>query len=456
LGKKSTKEGETVRQNITSLLSKKEMRVEWTDKPVTAWGGLALWSGLAQQVGLVGALRQALPFQLTSPNATDPVAVVLAFMAGILTGSRRLAHIERLRGDAGVKEILGIPRIVSDTTLGRFFNRFGPAVVQSVFEHLMRWQLGLIPLAGEVLDLDSSVVERYGNQEGVRLGYNSKKHRRPTHHPLIATLGNRPWVVHAWLRSGNTGSARGAEAFLEETLALLPKDKNIAFLRADSGFGIESFLCQVEAKGFRYAIVGRFTKGLKNEVAKVSSWRELEPGVSVAETVFQAQGWTIPRRVVLIRQRTKQDDFVRGRELFDDPAYAYQAILTNRSEVPEDIWRFYRPHADIENQIRELKWDYGIDGFCQRKFYATEAAFRLVCVTYNLVSVLQDKLGFPIYKTLGTLRTQLLAVGGILGTQGRDRVLRLSLAGPWRGRFQRYLRVVFPSIKTNCGAVGSG
>jgi hypothetical protein len=445
-----------VNQQITSLLTQKEIEIQWTDKPVTPWGGLTLFSGVAQQVGLISALREALPFRLTSPNATDPVEVVLAFMAGVLAGSRRLAHIERLRWDEGLKKIFGIERFVSDTTLSRFFRRFGAAQVQEVFERLMRWQHGLIPLSGDVLDLDSSVFERYGKQEGALLGYNSKKHRRPTHHPLIATLGDRPWVLHAWLRSGNTSSARGADAFLEETLALLPEGVRIPFLRADSGYGVEPFLTKVEDKKFFYAIVARFTKGLKNEVAKVTSWRELEPGIAVAETVFQAQGWEKSRRVVLVRQHAKDKDFVRGRELFDDPAYLYQAILTNRCEPPEDIWRFYRKHADIENQIRELKWDYGIDGFCQKKFFATEAAFRMVCVTYNLVSLLQEKLGFNPYRTLGILRSKLFAVGTILGTQGRKTVLRMSLSGPWRDRFQRYLQIVFPSSKFNRGAVGTG
>jgi Transposase DDE domain group 1 len=441
---------------ITSLLTQKEIEIQWTDKPVTPWGGMTLFSGVAQQVGLVSALRETLPFRLTSPNATDPVAVVLAFMAGVLAGSRRLAHIERLRWDEGLKKIFGIERFVSDTTLARFFQRFGAAQVQEVFERLMRWQHSLIPLSGQVLDLDSSVMERYGHQEGALLGYNSKKHRRPTHHPLLATLGDRPWVLHAWLRSGNTSSARGADAFLDETLALLPEGVKIPFLRADSGYGIEPFLTRVEDHKFLYSIVARFTKGLKNEVAKVQVWRELEPGIAVAETVFQAQGWKKIRRVVLVRQRAKDKDFVRGRELFDDPAYLYQGILTNMPDAPEAIWRFYRKHADIENQIRELKWDYGIDGFCQKKFFATEAAFRMVCVTYNLVSLLQDKLGFNPYRTLGILRSKLFTVGAILGTQGRKTILRMSLSGPWRERFQGYLQAVFPSPKSKCGAVGSG
>ena len=445
-----------MRQKITSLRTQKEIEIRWTDKPITPWGGMTLFSGLCQQVGLVPALRKALPFQLTSPNATDPVSIVLAFMAGVLAGSRRLTHIERLRWDEALKTILGIERFVSDTTFSRFFQRFGVRQVQEVFEQLLRWQHSLIPMSGDVLDLDSSVMERYGHQEGVLLGYNSKKHRRPTHHPLIATLGNRPWVVHAWLRSGNSSSARGAEAFLDETLALLPAGVKVPFLRADSGFGIEPFLSKVEEMKFVYTIVARFTKGLKNEVAKVTLWRELEPGIAVAECVFRAQGWPHARRVVLVRQRSKDNDFVKGRELFDDPGYLYQGILTNRTDAPEDIWRFYRKHADIENQIRELKWDYGIDGFCQKKFFATEAAFRFVCLTYNLVSLLQDKLGFTTYRTLGTLRAQLFAVGSILGTQGRKTILRMSLSGLWRERFQGYLRDIFPSSETNCGAVGTG
>lgn len=441
---------------ITSLLSQKEIELRWTDKPVTPWGGITLFSALCQQVGLVAALREALPFRLTSPNATDPVEIVLAFMSGVLAGSRRLAHLERLRSDTGLRTILGIQRWVCDTTVARFFRRFGAAQVTEVFERLMRWEHGLIPLSGDTLDLDSSVFERYGKQEGALLGYNSKKHRRPTHHPLIATLGSRPWVVHAWLRSGNTGSARGAEAFLEETLALLPAGLNIPFLRADSGFGIEPFLRKVEEKSFLYAIAARFTKGLQNQVANVPFWRDLEPGIAVAETVFQAQGWSRARRIVLVRQREKDKDFVRGRELFDDPAYLYQAIVTNRTESPEDIWRFYRKHADIENQIRELKWDYGIDGFCQKKFFPTEAAFRLVCVTYNLISLLQDKLAFKTYRTLGTLRSSLFTVGAILGTQGRKTVLRLSLSGRWRERFAGYLQALLLSSKSNCGAVEAG
>ncbi|MFA5137792.1 MAG: IS1380 family transposase [Elusimicrobiota bacterium] len=432
------------------------MDITFTRKAVTPWGGLVLFSGMARQIGLEQTLRKALPFQVTSPNATDPVEIVLAFMTGVLVGSRRLAHIERLRWDEGVHRILGIKRFVSDTTLGRFFKRFKAGTVNSFFEALMLWQLTLITLKEEILDLDSSIFERYGHQEGAWLGYNPKKHRRPSHHPLIATLGQRPWIVHAWLRSGNTTSARGADAFLDETLALLPDKSAIRYLRADSGFGVEPFLKKVEDMGLIYAIVARFTQGLKNLVGDITGWRELEPGIAVSEVLFQAHGWSRARRVVLIRQRRKERDFVRGRELFDDPGFLYQAILTNRTDAPEEVWRFYRGHAEVESRIRELKWDYGVDGFCQKRFFPTEAAFRLVCVTYNLVSLLQEKLGSKVYQTLGTIRAQLFACGALVGRSGRRIMLRLSLAGPWRDRFENGLKVFFPSTNGACDTVGSG
>jgi hypothetical protein len=219
---------------------------------------------------------------------------------------------------------------------------------------------------------------------------------------------------------------------------------------------VEPFLVRVESTGMSYAVVARFTRGLKNLVGGLTDWRELEPGIAVSEVMFQAQGWSRARRVVLVRQHAKERDFVRGRELFDDPAYLYQAILTNRSDTPEEVWRFYRKHAEVEGRIRELKWDYGIDGFSQKRFFATEAAFRMVCVTYNLVSLLQEKLGAKVYQTMGTLRAQLLACGALVGRDGNRTMLRISLAGPWRDRFRQALEVFFPTHTVNCGAVESG
>ena len=109
----------------------------------------------------------------------------------------------------------------SAMTLTRYFG----GLVRSQVEHLAavlgQFMFGRLPRSalGATLDLDSTVFERYGRQEGSLKGYNPRKHGRPAHHPLLAMLAEAKLVLHAWLRSGNTSSARGVKAFLAETLA---------------------------------------------------------------------------------------------------------------------------------------------------------------------------------------------------------------------------------------------
>jgi hypothetical protein len=147
---------------------------------------------------------------------------------------------------------------------------------------------------------------------------------------------------------------------------------------------------------------------------------------------------------------------VRGKELFDDKAYLYQGIFTDLPDAPEEVWRFYRKRAVLETRIRELKWDYGLDGFSMKKFYATEAAFRVVCFAYNLMQQFQKELGIQTKKTLGVVRTMVLACGAELGRDGHKMVLRLSLSGKRRERFRGYYDKIFHWGKPNGVAVGTG
>ena len=441
----------------TTLQTQKPITLTFTDKPITAWGGMSLLAGYAAHIKLPEALNRHFSFDLTSPNATEPVDIILAFMSGVLTGARRFAHIEALRHDEVIRELLGMKRFPSDITIMRFFKRFGQKELYEMFEPLRAWQIKQMTPPGEyVLDLDSSVFERYGKQEGAVLGYNPKKHRRPSHHPLLATLDENRAVVHSWLRSGNTASVTGAVEFLREAMAAMPGGAVVRTVRGDSGFDSEKVFVFLEAGRLRYAISARFMRGVKREVQAINDWRALDAEVSVAETVFQAKSWSRPRRLVVIRQRDRPNDFVRGKELFDDKAYLYQGIFTDMPDAPEEVWRFYRKRAILETRIRELKWDYGIDGFCMKKFYATEAAFRVVCFVYNLMQQFQKEIGIQGKKTLGVIRTMVLACGAELGRDGHKMVLRLSLAGKRRERFRGYCDKIFHWEKFNGVAVENG
>ena len=108
-------------------------------------------------------------------------------------------------------------------------------------DSLYRWMFGQIRINGITLDLDSTVMTRYGAQDGAVKGYNPAKRGRASHHPLMAFVADTRMIANCWLRPGNSASANNVQAFLANTRHRLG-DKQVALLRADSGFSDTAFL----------------------------------------------------------------------------------------------------------------------------------------------------------------------------------------------------------------------
>lgn len=438
---------------ITPLDGTKAIGITFTEKPVTAFGGLALFVAFAQRIGLAAKLAETLPFVLTSPNATPPHQIVLAFFAGVLAGARRFAQLALLRADVPIRQLFGLRRFPSTATFTRFFRRFTQRTVTTTFEPLFIWCRDRLPARpqGYTLDLDSSVFERYGAQEGALKGYNPRKRGRPSHHPLFAVLAEARHIAHVWLRSGNAGVARGAIAFLAEVWALLAARVQITLVRADSGFFEEAILLALEAARVPYAIAARFTNPLQAAVYRLT-FRPFAPGLEVGELRYQAHRWTRARRLIVVREELAVRAAARGRELFHCPGYRFHAVVTTLLGPPEAVWRTYNGRADTENRLKELKHAFGADGFCSQRFWATEAALRYICLLYNLLEEFQRSLGAGARRTLATLRTTVFTCGAILGRVGHQAVLRLSRPKSWHQTFLDYLqRVLDPG--PNCNAV---
>jgi hypothetical protein len=129
---------------VTPLDGSKAIGITCTDKPVTAFGGLALFVAFAQRIGLAAKLAEALPFVLTSPNATPPHHIVLAFLAGVLAGARRFAQRAVLQADVPVRPLFGLRRFPSTATVTRFFRRFTPKAITAT---VVREELAVRPTA---------------------------------------------------------------------------------------------------------------------------------------------------------------------------------------------------------------------------------------------------------------------------------------------------------------------
>ena len=403
--------------------------IAFTDQPITGWGGLAMVARFFEVIGIREVLAKALPDGRTSPNQVPVVDMVMALLVTILMGGRRFSHVERFRSDAVLPKMFDLSRTASAMTITRYFGGFTKQHVQHLVDSVGSGLWGrLIPAdPTAVLDLDSTIFERYGQQEGSLKGHNPRKHGRPSHHPILAMLAGSKRILHAWLRSGNTGTARGAEAFLDEALHRLPPHTRVQTVRADSGFFISGFLTHLEVRGLKYAVAARMQPPIHKAIAGLQGWRPFGRGVEVCELPWQPFRWAAPRRLVVVRELLRERPDAAGRRLFDLPGYTVHAVVTNLSLAPEEVWRFYNGRADCENRIKELKLDFAADGFCLRSFQGTEAVLQLNGLLFNLLSAFKDEVLENPSPTLATLRHSLFVLGGLLRASARRSRLFLGL-----------------------------
>ena len=417
-----------VPREIDALLSEERLILRETQRAVTPFGGIAVFISFLKRIGFVEAIRQHMPVILRSPNHIDPGSTFTAFLVSVLLGARRFAHAGLLRGDRALHALLGLDRFPTDDTIRNLFRRFGMGQVQRLFEPLAEWQMQRLPPRsdGYTLDLDSTVFERYGQQEGALKGHNPRKHGRPSHHPLLAVLNEAHFLLHGWLRSGNCGTSRGAEEFLKEALALWGQREKIRLLRADSGFFDDQLLSFLEQRLLPYIVVARLTPWVKRAAQRVEQWTLLDDDYAAGEFRLRLHGWEVERRFVVLRERVREGRDSVGRKLIDVPGYTFRIFVTSCPDPAPEIWRDYNRRADMENRIAELKHDLGADGFCLKQFFATEAAFHAVLLLFNLLSEFQRAAGLPVYREPATIRTQVLTCGAILGRTGRRLVIHLS------------------------------
>ena len=221
----------TTRLEITSLFGEAKLVLDETPKAISPFGGLASFISFLGQIGFAREVQQHLPFAEPASNNAIPLAHSLtAFLMSVVVGARRFAHCEWLRADRVLHAMLGLARFPSDDTIRNFFLRFKQADIEAFWRPLWRWLGRLLkcPVAGFSLDLDSTVFCREGQQEGARKGFNPRRKGRNSHHPLLAVLAEAQFVLHGWLRRGNTGPARGVIPFLQEALARYPRERGCA------------------------------------------------------------------------------------------------------------------------------------------------------------------------------------------------------------------------------------
>ena len=414
-----------------------KLPIEYSDKPVTPFGGMALMKRFVDQTGILKHLATLDLPQGGSNRAYDPVHIIESFWLGIWTGASRYIHCDWLRQDQSLAAIFEHETLPSQSTYSRFFGKFSQARNTAVFPPLQRWFFSQISVGAVTVDFDSTVITREGGQEGSAKGYNPNRRGRNSHHPLMAFISQTRMVANAWLRPGNTAACSNCVEFMRETFDEALQGVKVGLVRADSGFYTNEILSALEQRGLGYIIAARAYANLKNEIHGMKDWVEVCPGIAVKEWRHQpAAPGVKARRHIVVRKQVSRRPLAGGKLLFEDlPDYRFSLYVTSLELPLDQVWNIYNSRADCENRIRELKQDFGLDAFCLQDFWATEASFRFIMVAYNLVSLFRHfGLNSHNQATLGTLRSQCFAIGGWISQHARKTVLKLSLPRkkrPW-------------------------
>jgi len=416
-----------IRLKIIMKRSPKGIKIEFTGKNLTHFGGLYLLQRFLQKLNLRYLLNRHLGFPQRN-NRYSIAEEILAILYPIMLGLGRIETFHLLKHNGVFQYLTGLPAYPNPTTLRRFLMRMAPLALTRLRKFHDKILLIIIrkpklPIR-IIFDLDSTVLVLYGKQEFAKIGYNPLKKGRPSYHPLLCFNGITKDFWHGELRPGDTHTSTGILELLEASFSKLPASVKLVIIRADKGFYDHKTVEYLESRRSLFAIVAKVTKPIKAKLTSLS-YRKYTSGIEVSEFSYQPKGWGKEYRFVVIRRPIPEEPSDQL-NLFSIGKYSYQVIVTNLKLNPLNVWKFYNGRASAELIIKELKGDYPLAKIPTKHFAANEVYFHLLLFAYNLINWFK-RLCLPKEfhnMTLKTLRTQLLFVPGELVRTDNKPVLK--------------------------------
>jgi len=225
-----------------------EFDISYTNKEITPWGGMVFLKQMLQKIRFREVIEKSVNLPHPGSNrGYQTSTIVESFITSIWCGANRFLHTEVTRHDPALGKIFNWKTMPGQDTYKRFFSKFTQAKNHGVSDYFYSWIFDNFKFDNFTLDIDSSVMTRYGVQEGAKKSYNPAKKGRPSHHPLMAFVADVKLVANMWLRSGDTSSANNFLSFLEDTLSKL-KNKTVSLVRLDSGFFQSNIMDYLEEK----------------------------------------------------------------------------------------------------------------------------------------------------------------------------------------------------------------
>jgi hypothetical protein len=425
--------------------TKAEVKVEFSAKNLTAYGGLGLFSKFSRKLGIEKVLDK-IRINESCEGGYRAGRKMMSLIYGLVCGLERPADTAILKRDKAFQTVVGYEDYHSQSAFSRLLGCFSIRGAQAIGDEnsrmLLKVRHNFKNWPKLTFDMDSHVKTVYGNQQRAKVGYNPKKPGRKSYHPLFCFIGETRDFLLGKFRAGNKYTSHGSVQLLKECLQLIPQSILQLYLRADSGFYSFEFLNFLNQRDILYAISVKLYSTIQMQLGGLI-YRDIGGGVEVSEfeyTLRQGRK-TLSSRMVVIREEIKEDHKAKKEaKLFELKGYSYQVIATNiKKDSPENVWRFYNGRANIENMIKEGALGFGLEVSPSHRYGGNAAYFQMGMLAYNLMNWFKElALNQQQHKTMVKwIRQHFFFIAGKLVSSGGSLILKLSQNYPWQAEYRQ-------------------
>jgi len=434
----------------------RRLKLKFLGSQVTTDAGLLAYRELDETLGLTQIDAESLhDSRLGSNKQHGLVPLLRQSIYSRLAGYEDVNDAERLSVDPAICHVVGGRATLADkhaastSEVGRFEKEMlGTRSNLTALMDLSGKWIDKVhrgkPPKQLILDMDSSVSETYGKQEGT--AYNG--HFECTcYHPLFVfnQFGD---LERAMLRRGNHASAKFWRRVL---LPVIERYRHLnipKFFRGDAAFANPALYRLLEKEGYHYAIRIKANAVLERDIEHLltrSAGRpSRRPKVFYHSFEYRAKSWHQPRRVVA------KVEWHQG-ELFPRVGF----IVTNLNKRAKNLVKFYNGRGTAEQWIKEGKNAVKWTKLSCRTFKDNQTRFQLFALAYNLANFLR-RLALPRYVkhwSLTTLREKLVKIGAKVTRHAKYVTFQLAEVAVTRRLFAAILdrieRLVLPPLDIN-------
>ena len=388
---------EAVSQAIGVETNGGRIQVRWdADAATTPFGQMVFFIEFLNLTGVLERWIVSCPLDYRGAHSSKKQDILGTWLLSILSGHKRYAHITTIRADGVTPELLGMQQVVSEDTVRRALAAIEETTgVDWLQSHI---DASVLPLlnAPWILDVDATIKQLYGKQEGAEIGYNPKKPGRPSQTYHTYQMSGLRLILGVEVTAGNESNASHSLPGLLRRIDSLPRDKQPKLVRGDCGFGTDTVMQGLEERRIPYLFKLRLTKNVKRYIQNVfwtEGWVDAGQGWEGREGELALTGWNQTRRVIVLRRA------LIGEVLLADTAgqmdlgfvesdiaakrYEYAVLVTDLRYDIAALAQLYRDRADSENTFDELKNQSGWGGFTTQDIKRCRLSAMGVAMVYN-------------------------------------------------------------------------